>query len=203
VKIRRTHPKEDRVLRTGAIALLIFICILFIFAGGVYASGEGEKGTGWIATDTYRAINFVVLAVALFIILRKPAAQALGSRIQDIKQQLDELEEKKRKAEEELVHYNEQLSLLDEKAEAVVEEYIRQGNETREKILEAAATAAEKLEDRALRRIEQEFEHAKVSLQDEVFKRALAMAEEKIASNITTDYRDRLVDNYIVKVEER
>ncbi|MBW2487691.1 MAG: hypothetical protein JRE72_09735, partial [Deltaproteobacteria bacterium] len=59
-------------------ALLVFLCLIAGTASA--ASGEGGGGKGWIATDTYRVMNFVVLLVALVLLLRKPISQALSSR---------------------------------------------------------------------------------------------------------------------------
>ena len=58
--------------------------------------GEGSHGSaavkGWADTDTYRVFNFAVLAIALFMVLRKPASNALNGRIERIKEQLSDLE---------------------------------------------------------------------------------------------------------------
>jgi len=40
-------------------------------------------------TDTFRVMNFTVLAVALFFVLRKPLSQALNGRIKGIKDELE------------------------------------------------------------------------------------------------------------------
>jgi hypothetical protein len=67
--------------------------------------GEGDHGggaKGWVATDTYRVMNFGVLAIALFFLLRKPVSKALNARIEGIKEELADLEGRKQKAEKEL-----------------------------------------------------------------------------------------------------
>lgn len=79
-----------------ALAVLLLFCI----GGEVMASGGGgheAASKGWVATDTYRVMNFAVLAIALFFLLKKPVSQALNSRIDGIKDQLKELETKKRR----------------------------------------------------------------------------------------------------------
>ena len=54
--------------------------------------GEHHESKGWVATDTYKVMNFAVLAIGLFFVVRKPASQFLSTRIKDIKTQLDDLE---------------------------------------------------------------------------------------------------------------
>ena len=118
---------------------------------GHHESGEGEAhgagSKGWVATDTYRVMNFVVLTVVLIFLLRKPVSQGLKSRISGIQDQLSELEEKKKKAEAELAEYNDKLSQLDKEAEKIVAAYVKQGNEAKTKILKEAEKASQKLEE--------------------------------------------------------
>jgi len=164
------------------------------------AEHGGGHGGGWQATDTYRVMNFAVLAIGLFLILRKPVAQTFSNRIKGIQHQLDELEEKKKAAEEELAQYNLQLAKLEEEAETIVQEYIRQGNEARSRILEAAQASAKKLEEQAQRNIESEFKKVKKQLVQDVMERALVKAEQKIKTSITPDDQNKLVDEYLEKV---
>jgi F-type H+-transporting ATPase subunit b len=188
--------------RKGVIALVL--AVLLCFGGIAFASGGGgEHGggsKGWVATDTYRVMNFAVLAIALFFILRKPVSQALNSRIEGIREQLSELESKKEEAEKELAEYNKKLSLLEQEAEKIVAEYVRQGNEAKARILKEAESAAEKLEEHARRNIEHEFEQAKLNLQEEILEKALVKAENILKAKITSNDQDRLVDEYLKKV---
>jgi len=163
--------------------------------------GEGDgHGKGWVATDWYRVMNFAVLFIGLFIVLRKPVAQTFSDRIKGIRQQLDELEEKKKAAETELAQYNQELTKLDEEAEKIIQEYIRQGNEARSRILKAAEVSAQKLEEQAQRNIESEFKKAKEQLVQEVMEKALVKAEQRIKTSITPDDQNKLVDEYLEKV---
>ncbi len=162
--------------------------------------GEGGHGTGWVATDTYRVMNFGVLAIALFFLLRKPVAKALNSRIDGIKEQLAELEAKKQKAMQELDDYNAKLADLEGESEKILAQYEKQGMEAKARILKEAEAAAEKLEAQAKRNIEHEFKKAQQNLQAEILEKAMAKAEELLKSKITDQDQDRLVDEYLEKV---
>jgi F-type H+-transporting ATPase subunit b len=185
--------------------LLIISTVLFLFSIGVAmgSSGEGghgEESKGWVDTDTYRVMNFAVLAIALFFILRKPVSQALSGRIQGIKDQLEDLESKKAAAEKSLTEYSEKLATLDKEAEQMMAESIRQGEEAKARILKEAESMAEKLKEQARKNIEHEFERAKMTLQVEIVEKALEKAEQVIVEKITTDDQDKLVDEYLEKV---
>lgn len=189
----------------AAVMILVSALLLF-FAGPALCSsgsegGQGEGGPkGWVATDTYRVMNFVVLALGLFFILRKPASGALDDRIKGIKEELSLLESKKKEAEKNLFHYNEKLAQLNNDAEKIIAEQIRQGNEAKERIVKAAGSAALKLEEQARRNIEHEFKQARLKLKEEVVEKALIKAEEMIKSRISGKDQEQLVSEYLEKV---
>ena len=184
-------------------AVLFFLMLLmgvFSISTALGASG-GEGGSKpWEWEDTFRVLNFAVLAIALIFILRKPMSQALSSRIKVIKEQLADLETRKAEAEEKLAGYNEKLAQLEKEAKNILADYIKQGNEAKARILKEAQSSAEKLKAQAKRNIEHEFEQAKLKLQEEIFETSLAKAEEIIKNKISQDDQDRIVDEYLKKV---
>jgi F-type H+-transporting ATPase subunit b len=192
--------------------LLIMLMMVLMWGGVVIASSGGEghgdggehhgdaKAKGWVATDTYRVMNFAVLAAALIFLLRKPLSQVLNARIQGIRDQLEELEAKKAEAEKVLAEYNEKIAGLSKESETIVAEYIRQGNEAKAKILKEAEMTAVKLEEQTKRNIENEFALAKQRLQQDIFEKAMTKAEEIIKKNIDKDDQTLLVDEYLNKV---
>jgi F-type H+-transporting ATPase subunit b len=185
------------------IAALFFLMLLvgvFSISTALGASG-GEGGSkGWLSTDTFRVMNFAVLAIVLVYLLRKPLSQALNARINGIKVELEDLEARKDEAEKKLAEYNEKLAQLEKEAERIVEDYIKQGHEARERILKEAESSAEKLKTQARRNIEHEFEQAKLKLQVEIFETSLEKAEDIIKNKFSADDQDRIVDEYLEKV---
>ena len=175
--------------------------LVFSFSTTAAASGGEQGSKGWVKTAWYRVLNFAVLAAGLVVLLRKPLSQALRSRIAGIKEQLEDLESQKAAAEKKLVEYNQKLSDLEKEAERIVAEYIKQGNEAKARILKEAEAATEKLQTQARRSIEHEFEQAKQQLQAEILEKSLAKAEEIIKEKISADDQNRLVDEYLEKVE--
>jgi F-type H+-transporting ATPase subunit b len=181
-----------------------FLLIFFLFLAGTAIASSPEHGASgakhWLNTDWYRVMNFTVLIAALFFLLRKPVSQALNGRIEGIKTELEELEEKKKEAEKKLVQYNEQIATLEQEAEKIIAEYKRQGEAARERILDATKKAAAKMEDQAKKTIENEFKNAKLRLQEDILEKALTKAEALVKDKITSEDQDRLVDEYLDKV---
>ncbi len=195
-------PGISSSMKRNSIILFIMVtALLFFFVGAALGSSGGESGTkGWVATDTYRVMNFSVLFLGLFFLLRKPIAQFFGARIKGIKDQLSELETKKKDARQKLEEYTAKLAQLDQEGKKIVDDYIRQGNEAKERILKEAESVADKLKEQALRNIDYEINQAKLRLQEEVLGKAIVKAEEIIKNEITIEDHDRLVDEYLKKV---
>lgn len=192
----RSYPMKKN---KAVIILYVLLLLAFSISTALCASGEG--GTkGWVSTDTFRVMNFVVLVVALGFVLRKPLSQALSSRIKVIKAQLEDLEAQKAEAEKQLAEYNDKLAQLEKEAEKIVDDYVRQGNEAKARILKEAEASAEKLQVQARRNIEHEFGQAKLELQKEIFEKSLVKAEDIIRSKFTGEDQDRIVDEYLTKV---
>lgn len=195
---RRFGYQSARVIIVAMVAVVVVLTLGMEIVLGSSGAETGAKS--WIATDTYRVMNFVVLLVALIFILRKPISQALSSRIKSIREQLELLETQKAEAEKQLAQYNEKLSQLEKEAEKIVQGYIKQGNEAKAKILKEAQDSAEKLQAQARRNIEHEFDKARQELQREVVEKSLVKAEEALKKAITAKDQDKLVDEYLDKV---
>jgi F-type H+-transporting ATPase subunit b len=184
--------------------VIVFILVLLISLISMSTALGSSGGEGvtkhWVSTDTFRVINFAVLAIVLVFILRKPLSQALASRITGIKEQLQDLEARKAEAEKKLAEYNDKLAQLEKEAEKIIDDYIKQGNEAKARILAEAESSAEKLRAQAHRNIEHEFEQAKQKLQEEIFASSLQKAEEIIKGKFSDEDQDRIVDEYLKKV---
>jgi len=190
--------------KTAAGLLLVMAVLLCGSVGMALASSDAHGETpakSWGDNFEWeRLMNFSVLFIALFLLLRKPVAQVFSDRIKGIKEQLDDLEAQKKAAEQKLGEYNAKLAELEGEAATIMDSYIAQGNDAKARIIEEAKSMADKLEDQARKNIENEFKRAKGKLQAEVVEAALEKAEEIIKGRISGDDQDKLVDEYLEKV---
>lgn len=187
-------------LKKQAAAILTVVLVMAFCTGLAIGSEHGPAKTkGWVATDTYRVLNFAALALGLFFLLRKPVSGALNNRIAHIKDELQRLEAQREEAKKALESYNERLVMLDKEAEKIIANYKKQGEAAKARILESAKTAAAKLEEQAKRNIENEFESAKQKLRLDIFEKAMTRAEVLVKGKITSDDQNRLVDEYLDK----
>ncbi len=164
------------------------------------ATGHGEVHNSWLAIDTWKTLNFAVLAIALFFLGRKPVKAFFSSRKKEIADELKDLEQKKAEAEKQLVEYQARFNDLDQESKRIIQDYIQQGEEAKKRIIAQAEAQAEKLEDMAKRTIEQEFKSARIKLQQEISALAVEQAEHVIQNAISSEDQEKLVDDYLKKV---
>lgn len=188
-------------LRSRRMIILQLALIFLIFAmAGIASASSGGESKHWSNNDWFRVMNFVVLVGALFFVAKKPVADALNGRIEDIKNNLDDLESKKEQAERTLAEYEKKIATMEDEAAKILSQYEEQGEAAKKRILDAAAASADKLKEQAKRNIEHEFQSAKQQLQAEVMTKALEKAEELVKKSISSEDQDRLVDEYLEKV---
>jgi len=204
-----------RINKIAKYIIFIFI-LLFISSIGVFSS-ETEKhhndnidnnhntenhqiSKKWESVDTYRVLNFILLAGVLFVLLKKPVSESLNSRISSIKKQLEDLEKKKAYAIREVDDYKEKFNELENEKQNIIKEFVKQGESLRDKIINDAEQTAQKIEEQAKKNIEQEFIFAKKQLKDEILNEAMVLAEKMIKNDINNDDQERLINEYIEKV---
>ena len=180
----------------GPVAVLAVVSV----SGVVFAAGGGGGGLDKTKDIIWRTMNFVVLAGGLFILLKKPVANALAARRQGIKDQIDDLEKQKQEAEQQLSEYQQKLNQLEKEVEKIVAEYVKDGEAIKAKIIEEAKASAEKLQGKAKKNIEHEFERAKKELRAEMADQAVAMAEALIQKSINDEDQKRIISEYLTKV---
>ncbi len=182
---------------------VVFFVSTFVVALSGFAFAASEGGgvhNSWLTVDTWKVLNFAILVIALFFITRKPVAQFFSSRAKSIEDEIQALEIEKADAQKKLAEYQAKFENLDQESKQIVEDYIKQGEEAKTRIIAEAEAQAEKLEEMAKRNIQQEFKSAKANLQQEIVEKAMEKAEEVIKSSISSDDQDKLVDDYLKKV---
>lgn len=190
-------------MRYGKIVLLAALTVL-LGATAVLASegaGGGEHHLNW--TDLiYRAINFAILAGAVFFLARKPLSSALKSRSEGIKEELAELEKMREEARRDYALMEQRVKDAAGEREAILAEFRAQGEREKEKILGNAQGLAERIKQQAQFTIEQETSQARADLRREVAELSAQVAEDMLKQNISGDDQTRLVDEYLTKVQQ-
>ncbi|MFH1091392.1 MAG: F0F1 ATP synthase subunit B, partial [Pseudomonadota bacterium] len=175
-------------------------------AGAQADKGHGEGGAGGglsaekIWDFVYRVMNFGVLFVILFVVLRKPLRQLFRNRRERIRETLADLEQKKAEAEARFKEIEARLADLDAERQKIIADYVREGEREKENIISNARQMAERIQRQAQIAIAQEIKSAKSDLTKEIAEKSAAMAEELIKKNIDDHDQERLVEEYLDKV---
>jgi len=162
--------------------------------GGGSLSAAKLKDLGW------RIVNFIALIIILVKFAAKPIGSSLASRQKQIKEEIEDLQEKRVEAEQSYDDFQVKLANVESEIDTIVEKAVAQAEIEKTKILEKAELAVEDLKRAAEMAIQNEITEARRSLKDEVAEQAAVMAEELIVKNLTDDDQVKIIDDYLAKV---
>ena len=174
-----------------------------LLAGAAAASEAG--GHGGISPEKiqdmiWRTVNFVVFAAILIKLLAKPAKNFFAQRSQGVAQSLEDLEAKKAAAQAAVKEAEVRLDAVAKEREAILQQYLAEGENEKAKILDKANAVAERLKEMARVSIEQETKKAAQSLKEEVVDQATQLAMDLIKEKATYADQQGLVEEYLKKV---
>lgn len=182
---------------SARLAQLVFVLVLA--ATPAWASGGEEGGHESLL---WPAVNFALLIGALIYFARKPVQAYFADRRRAIGDELERSAELQRQAEER--HARWQRKLVD--LERELEEIRRLGRERaeaeREQILADARAGAERIARTARSAIDMELRRARESLREEASQLAVELASGLLRDQVTDADRDRLLDEFIARVEQ-
>ncbi|HBH87429.1 MAG TPA: hypothetical protein DDY17_07505 [Syntrophaceae bacterium] len=190
--------------RCNARYIILSILPVITTASMAYAAGGGEGSSKEMLIDfAWRVANFVVLVGFLYWLLAKKIKEYFLERRQTIKSTIDEKVAEKEATEKKFREYSAKLDKATEEISNIFEMIKSQGTVEKEKIIEDAKKAAEKMKEDAQTRMEQEFKAARNQLRAEAAKLSVEMAEELLKKNITQEHHEHMVKDYLDKVVKK
>jgi F-type H+-transporting ATPase subunit b len=165
------------------------------------AAGGGADRSGDLLDLLYRFINFGLLVIILFVVLRKvPLKEYFSSRIEGIKKELDDLKRQREAAEHKARDLEGKLKAFEGERKEILAQYKADGLAEKERILAEARDRAKQILQQAEVSIQFEMQTAKEKLKQEVVALAAQRAEEIVAREMTDKDQDRLVNEFIDKL---
>jgi F-type H+-transporting ATPase subunit b len=165
------------------------------------AAGGGADRSGDLLDLLYRFINFALLIIILFIVLRKvPIKEYFSSRIEGIKKELEDLKKQREAAQRKTQELESKLKAFEGERKEILAQYRADGLAEKERILAEARDRAKQILEQAEMSIQFEMQSAKEKLKQDVVALAAQRAEEIIAREMTDKDQDRLVDEFIEKL---
>ena len=137
----------------------------------------------------------------LFWATRRPVSNYLAQRRQDIQENLESAEQLLKTAEARLSEWNERAARLDHEVESIKEAARKSGETERQKIVADAEATAARIRTTASAAVESEVRRARDQLRDEAADLAVQLAEGILKEQVNASDQDRLVDEFIQKIE--
>ena len=179
----------------AAIALSFLVLALPAAAAG----GEGGQNP-WVEFAYEIGNLFLILAVIIYF-AREPMKNFFAERREQIQSDIAESGRLLADAEARLSEWQERMGQLDAEIEKIRATERRRVQREREKILEEAQQAAERIRSEAGVAVEREVRRAQEELRREAAELALEMAEDLLRERMGDEDQSRLVDEFIARVE--
>lgn len=187
-----------------AFLITLLVClacgtVLAAEGGGHDASHDNER----LWDLAYRFLNFTLLVIILFIVIRKTAVKDFfSSRRNEIRQKLDALKKEREDAETRHRELEKKLKEFETQKTDIIAQYEAEGALEKEKIIKEAEERAEQILLQADLTIQREMEAAKGRLKQQVVEAAANKAQELIEKEIKQNDHDQLIDEFIERVEK-
>ena len=195
--------RRYRTARCLALLLLVLAGML-LFCGLALAAGDAAHG-GDRSDDLrdllYRIINFSLVVIILFVVLRKVGIKRFfESRGEEIQKKLEELNKNKADAERKYRELDKKLREFDRHKTDLLEQSRAEGLAEKERIVAEARLRVNQIIEDAEAAVRQEMQEARERLKLEVAGLATRKAEEIISMEMTEKDQNKLVRDFIERV---
>ena len=186
----------SRLARIGLIALVAMLPASLGWAAGA------EKSHAEVVRETiFQGVNLAILLGVLFWVGRRPISEFFASRRDGIRSELDAAGELLAEAEQRNSELQRRLVDLSSEVEEIREAAGRRAEDEAERILADARASAERIRRDAQAAIDQELRRAQAELREEAADLAIELAARKLESQVAENDRERLMDEFITRVE--
>jgi F-type H+-transporting ATPase subunit b len=165
------------------------------------AQASEESGGGLAEQLLWPAFNLVVLIVVLVYFARKPLRDYFASRRSEIQSELTGAADQLAEAEATYAKWQRRLADLEADLEGIRAASRQRAETERDKIVSDARAAAERIRRDASVAVEMEFRRARGKLREEATQLAIELATERLEREVTDADRDRLLDEFIDRIE--
>ena len=189
-----THRRQ----RAGA--TVVPALLLTLLGAPALAAAEGHAGPT-LSELLWQAGNLALLLGVIFYFARKPIQKFFADRRDAIRGELDEAAQLLEQAESRYAEWQRKLIALDDELETIRATSRQRAEEERESILADARDGAERIQRDASAAVEQELRRAQAQLRREASDLAVELAEKILKEEVSDGDRDRLMDEFISRVE--
>ena len=150
----------------------------------------------------WTVLNLLLLFFVLWFFGRKPLVGWFRDRRDRIQEEVETAANLRREAEEHYARWQQKLSELETELEEIRRASRARAETERDRILEDARAAAERIRSDAHVAIDHELRRARESLRREASDLSVELAAELLRGQVTDTDRDRLIDEFVAKIEQ-
>ncbi len=182
---------------------VLSILLLSSVTGAAWAAGGDEHSdpNAVLWETVFEAINLLLLLAVLVYFGRRPIREYFATRHDGIRSELSQAAELLSEAEQRNSELQRRLVDLSSEIEGIREQANRRAEDEAERVLADARATADRIRRDAQAAVEQELRRAKAALREEAADLALEIAARKLADQVGSSDRERLLDEFITRVE--
>jgi F-type H+-transporting ATPase subunit b len=177
-------------------ALLLLATVGLLLLSPARAAAEGVGGLFW------ETANLALLFGVIVYFARRPVLHYLAERRAAVRNDLETAAKLLKDAEERLAEWNRRAMRLDEDMASIREATRRSAEHEAASIVAEAEETAARIRANAEGAIESELRRARRMLRAEVGELAVALAAELLRQQLAEEDRDRLLDEFVRKLEQ-
>lgn len=177
------------MMRAAALGLLLVVL------ASPAAAASGETGL------FYPVLNLLVLVAALVYFARKPVRAFFHDRRLEIQENLHSAAELRREAEERYAKWQRKLIDLEDELAQIREKSRERAEAERRHIIADAEASAGRIRSDATAAIDQELRRSREILREEAADLAIELAGNLLREQVNEADRDRLVSEFIERIE--
>jgi F-type H+-transporting ATPase subunit b len=174
-----------------------------LYQSAAWTDGPGRAEEGEGHETLYHWINFILLAAALVYLGRKPLSAFFAQRSESVRKALEDGRKALEASQAQLKAIEEKLRHLEQDIAGLKASAMREMEAERERLRQAAAAEAQKIEDFTRVQMDAALRAAKLELRNYAVRQAIEQAEAMIRERLDDDGRRRLFGRFVAGLEAK
>ena len=195
------NKNATRTLQTFSICLptLAYLHLSGINALALEAAGD------WRSTyDTIlRWVNFIVLVFVAVKFGKDPIKKFFASQKAEVADEVEGIEEEKRKADEKIAAMKQTLADIDIRLDRIKGQIIKQGERKKEQIIADAQRRSDLMLEDVEQKVTRMIAEAEESIRSELIDAAVSLVGKRLPGLLTEEDNQKFVDHFLSSVKSR